>query len=119
MKRRGLFDGCLSGILGIAGLGAVVSWTSLTIVLAADPQAPASRAAEPKAKKTAPEIRAKKLGGAELYAVHCNRCHPERYAMEWTPGQWKTIITHMRVRANLPAAHAREILQFLEANSGR
>jgi hypothetical protein len=61
----------------------------------------------------------KSLTGAELYAVHCNRCHPERYAPERTPEQWKTILTHMRVRANIPAAQAREILKFLQENSGR
>ena len=37
--------------------------------------------AEPE-KKTAPKTAPKKLTGAELYAVNCNRCHPERYATE-------------------------------------
>jgi hypothetical protein len=58
------------------------------------------------------------ITGAELYALHCNRCHPERYANEWSSAQWKTILTHMRVRANLPAAQARDILKFLQENSG-
>ena len=34
------------------------------------------------------------------------------------PAQWKTIVTHMRVRANLPAAQAREILKYLQEDSG-
>jgi hypothetical protein len=54
------------------------------------------------------------LSGAELYAIYCNRCHTERYAPEWTSAQWKTIMTHMRVRANLPAAQAQAILEYLQ-----
>ncbi len=61
----------------------------------------------------------KKLSGAELYSIHCNRCHPERYPTERTAAQWKTIMLHMRVRANLPAEHARRILRYLQENSGR
>jgi cytochrome c5 len=63
--------------------------------------------------------RMKKLTGAELYSMHCNRCHPERYPTERTAAQWKTILMHMRVRANLPAEHARTILKYLQDNSGR
>jgi mono/diheme cytochrome c family protein len=56
--------------------------------------------------------------GAELYAVNCNRCHAERSPMERNASDWKTILTHMRVRANLPAAQANAILEYLQANSG-
>lgn len=59
------------------------------------------------------------LSGAELYSIHCNRCHPERYPTERTAAQWKTIMLHMRVRANIPAEQARTILQYLQENSGR
>lgn len=59
------------------------------------------------------------LSGAELYSIHCNRCHPERYPTERTAAQWKTIMLHMRVRANLPAEQARTILKYLQENSGR
>ena len=61
----------------------------------------------------------RKLSGAELYSMHCNRCHPERYPTERTAAQWKTIMLHMRVRANLPAEQARTILKYLQDNSGR
>ena len=61
----------------------------------------------------------KKLTGAELYSIHCNRCHPERYPTERTAAQWKTILLHMRVRANLPADQSRLILKYLQENSGR
>jgi cytochrome c5 len=59
------------------------------------------------------------LTGAELYSMHCNRCHPERYPTERTAAQWKTIMLHMQVRANIPAAQARLILKYLQENSGR
>lgn len=61
----------------------------------------------------------KKLTGAELYSIHCMRCHPERYPTERTAAQWKTIMMHMRVRANLPAEQAQTILKYLQENSGR
>jgi len=61
----------------------------------------------------------RQLTGAELYSIHCNRCHPERYPTERTAAQWKTILMHMRVRANLPAEQARTILKYLQENSGR
>ena len=60
----------------------------------------------------------KKLTGAELYRINCNRCHAERYATEFTSVQWKTLMIHMRVRANLPAAQAREVLKYLQEDSG-
>src|SRR5258708_4064083 len=66
-----------------------------------------------------PQVAPRKLSGAELYSMHCNRCHPERYPTERTAAQWKTILLHMRVRANLPAEQSREILKYLQDNSGR
>ena len=67
-----------------------------------------------KPAKSAP----KQLTGAELYSMHCARCHPERYPNERTSAQWKTIGMHMRVRANLPAEHFRKLLKYLQDNSG-
>ena len=61
----------------------------------------------------------RKLSGAELYSIHCNRCHAERYPTERTAAQWKTIMLHMQIRANLPGEQARRILQYLQENSGR
>lgn len=71
------------------------------------------------AKKDQAKAPPRALSGAELYSMHCNRCHPERYPTERTAAQWKTIVLHMRVRANLPAEHARTILKYLQDNSGR
>jgi hypothetical protein len=59
------------------------------------------------------------LTGAELYSIHCNRCHPERYPTERTAAQWKTIMLHMQVRANIPVQQSKLILQYLQENSGR
>lgn len=59
------------------------------------------------------------LSGATLYAINCSRCHAERYPPEFTVANWRNIMIHMRVRANLPAAQAREILQYLEEDAGK
>jgi len=63
-------------------------------------------------------VKAQKLSGEDLYTIHCSRCHSQRYPKEWTPGQWKTLMMHMRVRANLPADQAREILKYMQEQSG-
>src|SRR5450432_2962405 len=50
------------------------------------------------------------LTGAELYSIHCNRCHSERYPTERTAAQWKTIMLHMQIRASIPVSQAKLIL---------
>jgi mono/diheme cytochrome c family protein len=98
----------LAGI-GLTVIAAAIYTGSIPIVNAGPQAAPA-----------APEkpAESKALSGATLYAINCSRCHQERFATEFTPGQWKTIMIHMRVRANLPAAQAREILKYLEEDAG-
>lgn len=59
----------------------------------------------------------KSLTGAQLYALNCGRCHIERYARERTDAQWQTIVTHMRVHANLPGADAQKIIDYLQASN--
>jgi len=73
-------------------------------------------ARSPEIKKAAAK---RQITGAELYSMHCNRCHPERYPTERTAAQWKTIVLHMQIRANLPGNQARMILKYLQENSGR
>ena len=92
----------------IIALLAVAFIANVGLVAAADE-------AKPVAKKVAAK---KKLTGAELYAIHCTRCHLERRPAEFTSDQWQTLLTHMRVRANLPAKQAREILKYLQDNAG-
>jgi hypothetical protein len=86
----------------------------------------ASKAGQPPVQMAAagsaneqPKNAPRKLSGAELYSMNCNRCHQERYPTERTAAQWRTVLLHMRVRANLPDAQARTILQYLQDNSGR
>ena len=59
----------------------------------------------------------KKLDGEQLYAINCSRCHTERYPTERTDAQWKTIMMHMQVRANLPPEQARKILKYMKDNN--
>ncbi len=91
---------------------------------AAEPQADGSAAtnavtASASATNTAPPAVKSQLTGAELYSIHCNRCHAERYPTERTAANWKTIMLHMQVRAGIPGNQARLILQYLQENSGR
>jgi cytochrome c5 len=82
--------------------------------------APTNSAAINAVPSDAPPTAAKtRLTGAELYSIHCNRCHQERYPTERTGAQWKTIMLHMQVRANIPVSQAKLILQYLQDNSGR
>lgn len=75
-----------------------------------------AKAGQPPPKN--PRVR-HQITGAELYSMHCNRCHPERYPTERTAAQWKTLMLHMQVRANLPVPEAKLILKYLQENSGR
>jgi cytochrome c5 len=100
--------------------------TPITRLRAAEESKQTTRAEKPAAdsgdvnsSKAKPKAATKRLSGAELYSMHCNRCHPERYPTERTAAQWKTILLHMRVRANLPAEQSRTILKYLQDNSGR
>jgi hypothetical protein len=99
------------------GLAALVLAIGIVVAarVRADPLPPPG--APPPKKQVKPKN--KKLTGPELYAIHCNRCHPERYSPERTDAQWQTILLHMRVRANLPAEQARTILKFLQEDSGK
>jgi cytochrome c5 len=83
--------------------------------------ASSTNSVEPKAASpaTAKAAARELLTGAELYSMHCNRCHPERYPTERTAAQWKTITLHMQVRASIPGNQARLILKYLQENSGR
>jgi hypothetical protein len=128
MKERNLFRLLGSGLRTVSIL-ALAAGTLLPVLLLAGSETKTEKTpgnetpAEQKTntvsslpKQQAPP---KKLTGAELYSMHCNRCHPERYPTERTAAQWKTILMHMRVRANLPAEQARTILKYLQDNSGR
>ena len=110
----------LGAAFSIAFITAAIYAASLAHVAAADPKPETAAKPEKKTEKKAEKkVEKKKLSGADLYAIHCNRCHPERYATERTAGQWKTIMLHMRVRANLPAEQAKAIMRYLQEDSGK
>ena len=119
------FKSRLQTVLSIAVVSAAL--VPLALITAAEDKAekssktakPTEQKAEADSSNKKPKSAPKKLSGAELYSMHCNRCHPERYPTERTAAQWKTILLHMRVRANLPAEQARTILKYLQDNSGR
>ncbi len=102
--------------LYLASSGCVVG--ADTAATNAPPAAKETKTEKKPEKKTEKKAEKKKLSGADLYAIHCNRCHPERYATERSPAQWKTIMLHMRVRANLPANDAKAVLKYLQEDSG-
>jgi len=77
-----------------------------------------SAGSETKVETTAP-VKAEPLSGAELWTLNCTRCHTARAPGEFTAAHWQTVLTHMRVRANLPASQAREILKFLQSGAGK
>ena len=99
-------------VIGLAFLGRADS----TPATAAQTNAVPASAKAPAAAQPVVKIQ---LTGAELYSMHCNRCHPERYPTERTAAQWKTIMLHMKVRANIPVGQSRLILKYLQDNSGR
>ena len=99
-------------VMGLASLGRADS----TAPVAGQTNSVPDSASAPAAVKPAGKIH---LTGAELYSMHCNRCHPERYPTERTAAQWKTIMLHMQVRANIPVGQSRLILKYLQDNSGR
>ncbi len=116
MKRCSAIKLRLGAGAAVALLTAGMYAASLAGLAAADPKPEKSAAA---AEKTEKKAEKKKLTGAQLYAIHCNRCHPERYPTEWTASEWKTIMLEMRVRANLPAEQAKAILKYLQDESGK
>lgn len=55
--------------------------------------------------------------GEQVFKANCGKCHTERYAAERSDADWKVIITHMRVRANLTAKEAQKVLEYLQENN--
>lgn len=87
---------------GIVAWVATAIIASMIVIVWAD----VGKAANPKA-----------VTGADLYQMNCARCHVERYPKESTDAQWKTIMLHMRVRAQLVGDDARKILSYLQENN--
>jgi hypothetical protein len=111
MNRLSSVRSRLRASISLAVLAAAIYAMSIPGIQGADPKP------DQKAEKGA-KTEKKKLTGNELYSIHCSRCHPERYPTEWNPAHWKTLMLHMRVRANLPAAQAKTILKYLQEEGG-
>lgn len=109
----------LRGLIKLIHLFAVATVVTVVIVITfpATGQTPAP-ASKTKAETTT-SVKAEPLSGVQLWALNCNRCHMARNPGEFTAGQWRTIIRHMRVRANLPASQIRELQKYLEAGAGK
>jgi mono/diheme cytochrome c family protein len=101
------------GRLGLAV--AAVYAVSIALGTGADPKPEKDQKPIKKAEKKTAK---KQMTGSELYAIHCGRCHAERYPTEFTAAQWKTVVAEMRVRGNIPAAQTKAILKYLQEDSG-
>jgi cytochrome c5 len=112
-----------SRLLTSAGLVviAAAAYAMFSPLLFADGENKSKKAPKEETKQKTAKVAStepQKLTGQQLYAINCNRCHSERYPTEFTAAHWRTIMTHMRVRANLPADQAKEILKYLEQDAG-
>jgi len=114
-----LFPTTLAAVIAIMVIGGLASDLCFAqSVSGASPSPTNSPSAQPNSSD-ANAVVPGQITGAELYSIHCNRCHPERYPTERTAANWKTINLHMQIRANIPPAQARLILKYLQDNSGR
>lgn len=52
--------------------------------------------------------------GAKAWADNCASCHNLRPARDLRDDQWRVVIAHMRVRADLTGQEAQDILRFLQ-----
>jgi len=52
--------------------------------------------------------------GAQTWADNCDRCHNMRDPKEFRDDQWRSIVSHMRVRGGLTGQESRDVLAFLQ-----
>ncbi len=52
--------------------------------------------------------------GTQLWGENCIRCHNAPPSSDYSPAQWETIATHMKLRANLTEDETKKILAFLK-----
>jgi len=55
--------------------------------------------------------------GAQAWADACSRCHNFRDPKEFSDVQWRAVMLHMRIRANLTGPQSRDILTFLQGSN--
>jgi hypothetical protein len=51
----------------------------------------------------------------QVYKNNCGRCHTQ--IQQYSPRMTKTLLMHMRVRANLPGDEVRAVLEYLNGKS--
>lgn len=54
------------------------------------------------------------IEGARLWSDNCMRCHNARSPLERNDQDWKTIVIHMRARANLTKSEADKIVAYIQ-----
>src|SRR3546814_16318670 len=52
--------------------------------------------------------------GAQAWADTCARCHNFRDPREFSDVEWRSVMLHMRIRANLTGSPTRDITGFLQ-----
>ena len=55
--------------------------------------------------------------GATLWSENCQRCHNLPPPTMYNDDQWKAILTHMQVRANITKEEATKITEFLQSGN--
>lgn len=55
--------------------------------------------------------------GATLWGENCQRCHNLPPPTMYNDDQWKAIVTHMQVRANITKEEATKIVEFLQSSN--
>lgn len=53
--------------------------------------------------------------GATLWSENCQRCHNLPPPTMYYDDQWKAIVTHMQVRANITKTEADKVLEFIQS----
>ncbi|MDP1862549.1 MAG: cytochrome c [Thiobacillus sp.] len=55
--------------------------------------------------------------GAKAWANNCASCHNLRPASDLRDDQWRVVVAHMRIRADLTGQEARDVLKFLQESN--
>ena len=110
MRRRTIIRGASVGIFATVLVSGIIVGCGMNETSAALGLEPASLGV-----LSARESNQAVTGGAQLWAQNCNRCHNYRAPASLNDQQWKIVLHHMRVRANLTAREHQAILQFLQA----
>ncbi len=64
---------------------------------------------------SAAERREAFIRGAKIWPVACASCHKARPGSEFSPDQWKLIMRHMQIRAQLPSRDIQAVLVYLQS----